>query len=102
MHHEVTGDGKLQGKYFRLNVQQGMGQIRLEDWKKDSAIMSLAPDYMDTADMIRVKIQIASCLLTPQGVTPQTLSHCLLHLHQILTPPLLNPQYIYSIYPIGF
>lgn len=74
VHDEVAGNRTLRGKYFRLNVPQGMGQIRLQDWKKKNTIMSLAQDYMETADIITVKMRIASCLLAPQGVALPTLT----------------------------
>jgi hypothetical protein len=53
----------LDGKYFRLNIPQGMGKIQLEEWKKCGDIEALAMDYMESGEGLRAKQMVAKILL---------------------------------------
>jgi Patatin-like phospholipase len=58
----LLGNG-LDGKYFRLNIPQGMAKIQLEEWEKREDIEALAMDYMDSGEVVRVKQAVATILL---------------------------------------
>lgn len=55
----------LDGKYFRLNVPQGMSRIGLEDWEKIDDMIALAEDYMRFGDVQKAKQILSQRLLNP-------------------------------------
>ncbi|OAF55459.1 hypothetical protein VC83_08267 [Pseudogymnoascus destructans] len=69
IHQRLDGNPAMygiDGRYFRLNVPQGMSKIGLEEWDKLDEIKALTHSYMDTGDCLRMKQKIAKTLLDPQ------------------------------------
>jgi len=61
-------DRTQQFPYFRFNVQRGMDDIRLEEWKSTVRIKELTSRYMADADTEREKNKCAEILCTPPQV----------------------------------
>jgi hypothetical protein len=57
-----------QGKYFRLNVPQGMAKIGLQEWEKLTTIAALTYDYMESSEIQQLKREIAKQLRDPDSV----------------------------------
>lgn len=56
----------IDGKYFRLNVPQGISTIGLEEWEKIGDIIALTKNYMAHGDIRNFKETVARFLLEPQ------------------------------------
>ena len=59
------GHWGIRGRYFRLNIPQGVGQIGLEEWKKAGQIKALAASYMLDPERIELKEKLAKLILDP-------------------------------------
>ena len=64
----LSADPAQQFPYFRFNVQRGMDDIHLEEWKSMQRIEELTSRYMAEEDTEREKKKCAAILCTPPKV----------------------------------
>ena len=49
--------------YFRFNADRDVGNVGLEEWKKEHALATNTLAYLRTHDMSRKKIDCSNCLI---------------------------------------
>lgn len=64
--HETLQD-EAEGKfpYFRFNVERDIGDIGLQDWRKQHELATNTVAYLRTQDLKRKKIECTACLVDP-------------------------------------
>ena len=63
---DELGSRGLVGRYFRFNVDQGMSQIGLEEWKQIQSMITFTRSYMDHGDRREARKKVTNLLLNPR------------------------------------
>jgi patatin-like phospholipase/acyl hydrolase len=67
VHDNILGMAEHQFPYFRFNVERDVGDIGLQDYKKQHALTTATIAYMKPRDMQKKKIECASMLMDPSS-----------------------------------
>ena len=65
VHDTLQREAEQRFAYFRFNVDRDVGNIGLEEWKKEHALATNTLAYLRTHDTSRKKSQCSNCLINP-------------------------------------